>query len=82
MTPIGTPLRAWEEDEWFVDTYGQSQSIGTVSALSNDKALPKGWKPPKREFPIGFHVSAPGPSYEEVDPEPAPKPRAKPQVKP
>jgi hypothetical protein len=65
-------IRSDDYDDWFVETYGGVSSIGTASTLGGDKPLPKGWSPPKREFNIGFHVAAPGPSHEEVDPEAKP----------
>lgn len=67
--------RAYDDDEWLIDTYGLTPTIGTVGTVGADKPLPKGWKPPEREFPIGFHVAAPGPSHPDPDPEPARKPR-------
>lgn len=61
--------RADDSDDWFVESYGLVHGIGTVSTLGGDKPLPKGWTPPAREFPIGFHVAAPGPSHAEPRPE-------------
>jgi hypothetical protein len=46
-----------------------SNDVGAAAALTEVRA-PKGWRPPRREFPPGFHVAAPGPSH----PEPAPVP--------
>lgn len=41
--------------------------LGAATTISGSP--PRGWRPPVREFPIGFHVAAPGASHEE----PAPK---------
>lgn len=62
-----------DEFEDFVDSYGNGLSIGTASTLGGDKPLPKNWQPPAREFHIGFHFAAPGPSHPEAAPPAAPK---------
>ena len=62
-----------DEFEDFVDSYGNGLTIGTAGTIGGDKPLPKGWMPPPREFPIGFHVAAPGPSWPETLPEAPPK---------
>jgi hypothetical protein len=46
-----------------------SNDVGAAATLTEVRP-PRGWRPPVREFPIGFHVAAPGPSH----PEPAPAP--------
>src|SRR3982750_3275100 len=46
-----------------------AHDVGAAATLAEVRA-PKCWRPPRREFPPGFHVAAPGPSH----PEPAPAP--------
>lgn len=66
------------DDEDFVDTYGTYMAGGSVGGIFVGQ--PKGWKPPVREFNIGFHVAAPGPSH--PDPATPPRPPRKPRAKP
>jgi hypothetical protein len=64
------PIRADEADDDFIESYGLGVAIGSYTAPSHK--APEGWSPPKREFPIGFHCAAPGPSHPDYDEMPAP----------